>query len=85
MIRGGVLRVEKGEGIYVDFSCILWFKPPQIQQEIINYWHSQGYAEPETLQYIYSDNCLEVKRDLPEYGFLKGTDTLNELVYYLPF
>ncbi|MBH8564715.1 hypothetical protein I8748_21440 [Nostoc sp. CENA67] len=85
MIRGGVLTVIKGEGIYVDFSRILWFKSPQQRQEIIKYWHSQGFAEPERLQYIYSDNCLEVERDLPEYGFFKGTGTLDEQIYNIPF
>ncbi|OCQ98975.1 hypothetical protein BCD64_23335 [Nostoc sp. MBR 210] len=85
MIRGGVLTVIKGEGILVDLSRILWFKPPQIRQELIDYWKSQGFAEAETLQYTYSDNCLEVKRDLPEYGFLKGTGTLDEQVYNIPF
>lgn len=85
MIRGGVLTVIKGEGIYVDLSGVLWFKPPEIRQELIDYWTSQGYVEAKNLPYEYCDNCLTVTRDLPDYGFLKGTGTLDEQIYNIPF
>ncbi|BBD60615.1 hypothetical protein NIES2109_34140 [Nostoc sp. HK-01] len=85
MIRGGVLKVIKGEGIYVGFGNLTWMKGDFTKQQIINYWHSQGFAEAEDLQYVCSDKCLEVTRDLPESGFFKGTGTLYEEIYNIPF
>ncbi|MEH1992352.1 hypothetical protein [Nostoc sp.] len=84
-MRGGILRVVKGEGIYVDFGDLVWMKSHYETQKIIDYWHSQGFAESELLQYIVSDDCLEVIRDLPKSGFYKGTGTLEEEVYNIPF
>lgn len=84
-MRGGILRVVRGKGIYVDFGALVWMKSPIEAQTMTDYWHSQGFAEAELLQYVVSDGCLEVTRDLPEYGFYKGTGTLEEEVYRLPF
>lgn len=83
--RGGVLKVIRGIGIFVDFGSILWFKSPTEQQKIVEYWHSQGFAEPELVAYKISDGCIEVTRDLPEFGFLKGSGTLDEQIYNIPF
>ncbi|MEH1790582.1 MAG: hypothetical protein V7L23_34725 [Nostoc sp.] len=86
IMRGGILRVVRGEEIYVDFGDLVWMKSHYETERITDYWHSQGFAEAELLQYIFFDGgCLEVVRDLPESGFYKGTGTLEEEVYNLPF
>jgi hypothetical protein len=84
---GGILRVktEDKKGIYVDFSSVLWFKPPVKQQEIIDYWHSQGFAEAEEIAYTFIDGYLVVTKDLPEIGFMKESGTLDEQIYLIPF
>lgn len=84
MIKGGILNCSE-KGVEVDFSRILWFKSYCEQKKILQFWHEEGYAEAEDLPYFYMKGCLMVTRDLPSHGFAKGSNTLCQEIYNLPF
>ncbi|BAY08603.1 hypothetical protein [Calothrix sp. NIES-2098] len=84
-MRGGILKVIRGQGIYVSFSAVTWVESHEKKQRIIDYWHSQGFAEAENLPYEFIDGYLNVTKDLPEFGFHKGSGTLDEQIYNIPF
>ncbi|MBR8832700.1 MAG: hypothetical protein DSM106950_01315 [Stigonema ocellatum SAG 48.90 = DSM 106950] len=79
-----ILKVKPG-CLTVSFEHLLQWKPHNVQKEIVNYWHSQGYAEAELIPYVREEGYLEVTRELPDSGFLIGTGTLDQEVYEIPF
>lgn len=87
----GILRIIKDDygegyyGIYVNLSHLCQMKSKESCRKILDYWHSQGFAEAEDLPYQFIDGYLIVTQDLHGYGFLKGSGTLDEEVYNIPF
>lgn len=56
----GILKVD-ANGATVDLSHLMWMKPPQIKEEIQEFFKKQQIAEAERLPYEYQQGCLIVK------------------------